>query len=70
MNTKPNASVDLSGPWISGCILDTVPDIKWLYVRASGPDVNIANVMPDDIIETAAPRCGLGVISLPSAVVH
>ena len=27
-----------------------------------GPDVNIANVMPDDLIETEALRVGLGVV--------
>ena len=55
---------ELPGPWIGGCTMDSIHDMKKLYVREFGPDVNIANVMPDDIIETEALRVGLGVISL------
>ena len=36
--------------------------MKKLLVSEFGPDVNIANVMPDDIIETEALRVGLGVV--------
>ena len=32
-----------------------------------GADVNIANVMPDDVIETEALRNGLGVLSAAGA---
>jgi phosphosulfolactate synthase len=45
---------ELPGPWIGGCTMDSVHDMKKLYIREFGPDVNIANVMPDDIIETEA----------------
>jgi phosphosulfolactate synthase len=54
---------ELPGPWISGCTMDVVHDMKKFYVREFGADVNIANVMPDDIIETEALRNGLGVLS-------
>jgi phosphosulfolactate synthase len=54
---------ELPGPWISGCTMDVVHDMKKFYVREFGADVNIANVMPDDVIETEALRNGLGVLS-------
>lgn len=53
---------ELPGPWISGVSLSEIHDVKKLLVREFGPDVNIANVMPDDIIETEALRVGLGVV--------
>ena len=53
---------ELPGPWISGVSLSEIHDIKKLLVREFGADVNIANVMPDDIIETEALRVGLGVV--------
>ena len=36
--------------------------MKKLLVSELGPDVNIANVMPQDILETEALRVGLGVV--------
>ncbi len=53
---------ELPGPWISGVSLSEIHDVKKLLVREFGSDVNIANVMPDDIIETEALRVGLGVV--------
>ena len=53
---------ELPGPWISGVSLSEIHDIKKLLVREFGADVNIANVMPDDLIETEALRVGLGVV--------
>jgi phosphosulfolactate synthase len=58
---------ELPGPWISGVTLHLIHDLKKFFIREFGPDVNIANVMPDDVIETEALRCGLSVISLGSA---
>ena len=53
---------ELPGPWISGVALSHVHDLKKLLVAEFGPDVNIANVMPDDVLETEALRVGLSVI--------
>lgn len=54
--------IELPGPWISGVTLSVVEDMKKFLVREFGPDVNIANVMPFDIMETEALRVGLGVV--------
>ena len=54
--------IELPGPWISGVALSAVEDMKKFLVREFGPDVNIANVMPSDIMETEALRVGLGVV--------
>jgi phosphosulfolactate synthase len=54
--------IELPGPWIKGVTLSAVEDMKKFLVAEFGPDVNIANVMPQDIIETEALRVGLGVV--------
>jgi phosphosulfolactate synthase len=54
--------IELPGPWISGVSLAQVYDIRKLLVAAFGPDVNIANVKPDDVFDTEALRVGLGVV--------
>ncbi len=54
--------IELPGPWIPGVTLAVVEDMKKFLVREFGPDVNIANVMPHDIMETEALRVGLGVV--------
>jgi phosphosulfolactate synthase len=54
--------IELPGPWISGVSLSQVHDMKKLLIKAFGPDVNIANVKPDDVFETEATRVGLGVV--------
>ncbi|HLX28423.1 MAG TPA: phosphosulfolactate synthase [Casimicrobiaceae bacterium] len=54
--------IELPGPWISGITLSAIEDMKKFLVREFGPDVNIANVMPNDIMETEALRVGLGVV--------
>jgi len=61
--------LELPGPWISGCTLHLVHDLKKFFIREFGSDVNIANVMPDDLIETEALRCGLSVIA-PDEMAH
>lgn len=53
--------IELPGPWISGVSLAQVSDMGKLLVKAFGPDVNIANVKPDEVFETEALRVGLGV---------
>lgn len=54
--------IELPGPWISGVTLAQVYDMRKLLVKAFGPDVNIANVKPDDVFDTEALRVGLGVV--------
>ena len=54
--------IELPGPWIPGITLSVVEDMKKFLVQEFGPDVNIANVMPADIMETEALRVGLGVV--------
>ena len=54
--------IELPGPWISGVTLSAIEDMKKFLVREFGPDVNIANVLPSDIMETEALRVGLGVV--------
>ena len=53
---------ELPGPWITNVSMSSIHDLKKFLVREFGPDVNIANVMPDDLIETEALRVGLGVV--------
>ncbi len=59
--------IELPGPWIPGVTLHAVEDMKKFLVREFGPDVNIANVQPQDILETEALRVGLGVVGPPPA---
>ena len=54
--------IELPGPWICGVTLSAIEDMKKFLVREFGPDVNIANVLPNDIMETEALRVGLGVV--------
>ncbi len=54
--------IELPGPWISGVTLSAVEDMKKFLVSEFGPDVSIANLLPQDIIETEALRVGLGVV--------
>ena len=53
---------ELPGPWISDVAMSEIHDVKKLLVKEFGPDVSIANIMPDDLIETEALRVGLGVV--------
>lgn len=54
--------IELPGPWIKGVTLSSVEEMKKFLVGEFGPDVNIANVVPQDIVETEALRVGLGVV--------
>ena len=53
---------ELPGPWISGCTMCAIHDLKKLLISEFGANVNIANVMPDDVMETEVLRAGLSVI--------
>ena len=59
--------IELPGPWISGITLSQTEDMKKFLVQEFGPDVNIANVMPQDVLETEALRVGLGVVGPKTA---
>ena len=48
--------IELPGPWITGVTLSAVEDMKKFLVSEFGPDVNLANVTPQDIMETEARR--------------
>jgi phosphosulfolactate synthase len=54
--------IELPGPWIKGVTLAAAEDMKKFLVGEFGPDVNLANVMPQDVLETEALRVGLGVV--------
>lgn len=53
---------ELIGPWIPDTQLCDVYQLKKFYIEEFGPDVNIANVMPDQVWETEALRAGLSVV--------
>ncbi|MFV2073654.1 MAG: phosphosulfolactate synthase [Thermoanaerobaculales bacterium] len=53
---------ELSGSWIKGTTLSDVYELKKFLISEFGPDVNLANVMPDDVFETEALRNGLSVV--------
>ena len=50
---------ELPGPWVRGTTASDVLYLKKFLIDSFGPDVNIANVMPDELFETEAMRVGL-----------
>lgn len=56
---------ELAGPWIPGTHATDVYALKVFLVDTFGPDVNLANIMPDDVWETEALRRGLSVPGPP-----
>jgi phosphosulfolactate synthase len=52
---------ELSGYWVPGTHHTDNYRLKVFLVRTFGPDVNLANVMPADVWETEALRCGLSI---------
>lgn len=57
---------ELSGTWIPGTHATDVYQLKVMLVQQFGPDVNLANVMPEHVWETEALRCGLSVPGPPA----
>jgi len=57
--------IELPGPWISDVRSCDIEDIKKALIAALGPDVNLANVAASSIIDTEAPRVGLGTAGPP-----
>jgi phosphosulfolactate synthase len=53
--------IELPGPWIPGVRTCDIEALKKLLVASLGPDVNVANVSPDTVIDFEATRTGLGV---------
>lgn len=58
---------ELPGPWIPEVRSCDVEALKKLLVEELGPDVNLANVMPQDLLDLETTRVGLGVAGPPKA---
>lgn len=54
--------IEVPGPWVSGVSWSMVADLTKLLIKEVGPNVNLGNIMPDEIIHTEALRVGLGVV--------
>ena len=52
---------ELPGPWIEGVTHESIHRMRRRLVDQYGPEVNIGNVEPTDLISLEAYRCGLGV---------
>ena len=52
---------ELSGYWVPGTHHTDNYRLKVFLVRTFGPDVNLANVLPAEVWETEALRCGLSI---------
>jgi phosphosulfolactate synthase len=59
--------IELPGPWIPEVRHCDVELLKKLLIETFGPDVNLANVEPDTIIDLETARVGLGVAGPPKA---
>jgi phosphosulfolactate synthase len=58
--------IELPGPWIPNVRKCDVESLKKLLIEALGPDVNLANVLPDELIDLETTRGGLGVAGPPA----
>ena len=52
---------ELPGPWIPGTSLHDIHRMRRQLIDSYGPEVNIGNVMPNDLIDLEAYRRGLGI---------
>lgn len=57
--------IELPGPWIPEVRQCDVEALKKLLIEELGPDVNLANVSPEDLIDLETTRVGLGVAGPP-----
>jgi phosphosulfolactate synthase len=57
--------IELPGPWIPEVRACDVELLKKLLIEELGPDVNLANVSPEDLIDLETTRVGLGVAGPP-----
>jgi phosphosulfolactate synthase len=63
--------LELPGPWIPDVRSCDIEALKKLLVLEFGPDVNVANVSPDTVLDFEATRTGLGVSGpLPSQLLN
>lgn len=53
--------IELPGPWIADVRTCDIEVLKKFLVTELGPDVNVANVSPDTVMDFEATRRGLGV---------
>lgn len=60
--------IELPGPWIPEVRKCDVEALKKLLIEELGPDVNLANVAPEDLLDLEATRVGLGVAGPPRSV--
>jgi phosphosulfolactate synthase len=60
--------IELPGAWIPGVRKCDVEALKKLLIEELGPDVNLANVLPDELIDLETTRVGLGVAGPPKAL--
>jgi phosphosulfolactate synthase len=59
--------IELPGPWIPEVRRCDVEALKKLLIEELGPDVNLANVAPEDLLDLETSRVGLGVAGPPGA---
>lgn len=59
--------IELPGPWIPEVRQCDVEALKKLLIEALGPDVNLANVAPEDLLDLETTRVGLGVAGPPKS---
>jgi phosphosulfolactate synthase len=64
LNTE-KIMIELPGPWIPEVRKCDVEALKKLLVEELGPDVNLANVAPEDLLDLETTRVGLGVAGPP-----
>jgi phosphosulfolactate synthase len=57
--------IELPGAWIPEVRKCDIEALKKLLIEALGPDVNLANVPPDELIDLETTRVGLGVAGPP-----
>jgi len=55
---------ELPGIWIHNAHPPEIHDMTMYFVRTYGPEVNIANVMPEWVLELETLRTGVGVLGL------
>jgi phosphosulfolactate synthase len=56
---------ELPGPWIAEVRKCDVEVLKKLLIETLGPEVNLANVQPEDLLDLETTRVGLGVAGPP-----
>jgi phosphosulfolactate synthase len=57
--------IELPGAWIPGVRKCDVEELKKLLIEELGVDVNLANVLPEELIDLETARVGLGVAGPP-----